>query len=148
VSEPAYLAENPHAGQGPVMVDIGYDTGALILKAPVHLVDREIEIHPFGQARVRGHAGHDHAGYDHAGYDHAGHEHENARGHAPHAAVIARPLPSGEFVTCAVFPSLRPGAYTLKLLPDGPSLPVVVKAGEVSTANWLPGCPPGEWTGC
>lgn len=140
----AYLAENPHAGQGPVMLEIGVDTGALILSAPVDLVDREIEIHT-GQARshVPGH--HDHAhDHDHD-HDH-GHDHDHAHdhgadrkhSHAPHVAVIPRVLPNGRTVHCAVFPDLLPGSYTLWLLPEGPAMPVVIRAGQVTTADWSP----------
>lgn len=135
----SYLAENPHAGQGPVMLEIGVDTGALILSAPVDLVGREIEIHAFGRARSHGpdqpdrdhhHGHHEHA--DHA--QSADHEHP----HAPHVAVIPRALPNGGTVHCAVFPDLTPGRYALWLLPEGPSMPVAVRAGQVTTADWSP----------
>ncbi len=131
---PAYLAENPHAGQGPVMLEIGADTGALILSAPVELVDREIEIHPFGRAlsQLAGRS-HQHSHRHSHGHDH-GHTHH----HAPHVAVIPRALPNGKSVNCGVFPDLEPGVYTLWLLPEGPSMPVVIGAGEVTTAEWLP----------
>lgn len=129
----AYLAENPHAGQGPVMLEIGVDTGALILSAPVDLVDREIEIHTFGQAgsHVPGHHDHDH---DHA-HDHGA---DREHSHAPHVAVIPRVLPNGRTVHCAVFPDLVPGSYTLWLLPEGPAMPVEIRAGQVTTADWSP----------
>lgn len=135
-SEPAYLAENPHAGQGPVMLEIGEDTGALILSAPVELVDREIEIRPFGRARARvpHHHPHDHA----HPHDHT-HPHAQDQPHSPHVAVIPRALPNGGTVNCAVFPDLQPGVYTLWLMPSGPSMPVVVSAGQVSTASWHAG---------
>jgi hypothetical protein len=130
-SEPpaAYLAENPHAGQGPVMLEIGVDTGALIVSAPVDLVGREIEIHTSGVAALHapGEPAHDHA---HT----ADHEHS----HAPHVAVIPRALPNGGTVHCAVFPDLAPGRYTLWLLPEGPAMPVVVRAGQVTTTHWTP----------
>lgn len=142
----AYLAENPHAGQGPVMLEIGVDTGALIVSAPVDLVGREIEIHSFGPAHSHtpGQPPHDH-GDDH-GDDHGhGHHHDDhAHGadqehpHAPHVAVIPRALPNGTTVHCALFPDLAPGRYTLWLLPKGPAMPVVVRAGEVTTADWNP----------
>ncbi|MGL5810507.1 MAG: hypothetical protein ACRCYQ_11230 [Nocardioides sp.] len=106
------------------MLEIGEDTGALIVSAPAGLVGREIEIHPFG----------------------AGHRHRHAQrgGHAPHVAVIPRELPNGSLVHCAVFPDLSPGAYTLRLIPDGSArddgstLYAVVRAGQVSTTDWAP----------
>ena len=134
----AYLAENPHAGQGPVMLEIGVDTGALILSAPVDLVDREIEIHT-GRARshVLGHHAHDHA---HAHAHDPAHDHgaDREHSHAPHVAVIPRVLPNGRTVHCAVFPDLVPGRHTLWLLPEGPAMPVVIHAGQVTTADWSP----------
>ena len=110
------------------MLEIGVDTGALILSAPVELVGREIEIHAFGRAVTVPHS-------HRLGESHHDHHHHH---HAPHVAVIPRPLPNGQTATCAVFPDVEPGVYTLWLLPDGPSMPVHVKAGEVTTANWLP----------
>lgn len=128
----AYLAENPHAGQGPVMLEIGVDTGALIVSAPVDLVGREIEIHSFG--RARSHAPGQAHQHEHA---HGG-EHEQQHQHSPHVAVIPRTLPNGGTAHCAVFPDLAPGRYTLWLLPQGPAMPVVVRAGEVTTTDWKP----------
>jgi hypothetical protein len=136
MSAPAYLAENPHAGQGPVMLEIGFDTGALIVSAPVQLADREIEIHRFGRSHRYEHRPHHEHGPDH---EHgSSHQHGHHHAHAPHVAVITRPLPNGELITCGVFPDLQPGAYTLKLMPSGPSMPVVVRAGQVTTVEWLP----------
>jgi len=139
-----YLSENPHAGRGPVMLEIGVDTGALIVSAPVDLVGREIEIHSFGRARSHapGQLAHHHGQPE----PEPQHEHEHAHGHgadhehpsAPHVAVIPRTLPNGGTVHCAVFPDLAPGRYTLWLLPEGPAMPVVVRAGEVTTTDWSP----------
>jgi hypothetical protein len=36
--------ENPHAGQGPVMLDVGGDVGALLVRMPARLEGVEIEI--------------------------------------------------------------------------------------------------------
>src|SRR5262249_8568252 len=40
--------ENPHAGQGPVVLDIGLDVGALVVGMPESMADMEIEIRPVG----------------------------------------------------------------------------------------------------
>ncbi len=37
---------NRHAGQGPVVLDIGGDIGALVIMAPAELAGREIEARP------------------------------------------------------------------------------------------------------
>ena len=110
---PAYLAENPHAGQGPVLLELGEDTGALVLTTEAGLLGREIEIRS-RSASV-------------------------APAHAPHAAVILRPLPDGGAVPAVVYPDLAPAWYLLRLLPAGPSMPVRVTAGRVTTARWAPG---------
>ena len=124
---PAYIAENPYAGQGPVLLEIGADSGALVLSAPEALVGEEIEI------RAPGH-GHRH-GPAHGTHTHGTHTHH----HHAHAAVIPRPLPSGGVLPCAVYADLSPGVYTLRLMPGGPSMSVAVEAGEVTVAAWEPG---------
>lgn len=40
--------ENPHAGQGPVVLDIGGDVGALIVVTPAWMENLEVEIIPAG----------------------------------------------------------------------------------------------------
>ena len=124
-SVPAYKSENPYAGQGPVMLEIGVDSGALVVSAPEALTGREIEIRRFGRTQVP---------LTDLVADHV----DGARVHSPHVAVIPRPLPNGATATCAVFPDLEPGVYTLWLMPSGPSMPVHVGAGEVTTADWIP----------
>lgn len=42
-------AENPHAGQGAVVLDIGGDVGALIVSVPAQLAGTELEICPAGR---------------------------------------------------------------------------------------------------
>ncbi len=138
---PAYLDENPYAGQGPVLLEIGEDTGALIVSAPVDLIGREIEIHPFGATPQHDpdHP-HDHR-HDHHHDPHRDHHHGHAHAHrhrAPHVAVIPRELPNGSTGQFAVFPDLDPGPYTLWLLPDGPSIGVAVAAGAITEAEWPP----------
>ncbi len=39
----ANLAENPYAGQGPVLLDIGGDIGAVVLHLPAHWEGAEVE---------------------------------------------------------------------------------------------------------
>lgn len=48
-------AHNPHAGQGPVVLDIGETTGALVLGARPDMVGREIDISPVGADADRRH---------------------------------------------------------------------------------------------
>ncbi len=134
-------AENPHAGQGMVVLDIGGDVGALVVSMPAELVGMEIEICPSG---ARGgvpdegadwwdgdwHSDHHH---DHSEADHQ-HEHQAAW---PHVAVIARPSPTGT-QNSAVYPGLKEGTYDLWVRPDGPTmLTARVKGAEVTTADWV-----------
>jgi hypothetical protein len=82
------MNENPFAGQGAVMLDIGGDVGALVVEMPADMVGEEIEIRPAGAGRVPAHT------------------------HHPHAAVVARPAPGGP-VPSLVFGELRAGTYHL-----------------------------------
>ena len=70
------MEDNTHAGQGPVVLDIGGDIGALVVSMPSDMEGIEIEICPAG---VR------------------------PGGHVPHVAVVARPAASGVHYS-AVFP--------------------------------------------
>ena len=49
-------AENPFAGQGAVLLDIGDDVGALVVTMPPAMVDSEVEIRPVGVAHTHPHA--------------------------------------------------------------------------------------------
>ncbi len=49
--------ENPYAGQGAVLLDIGGDVGALVVLMPAELTGEEVEIRPAH--------GHDDDGHDH-----------------------------------------------------------------------------------
>ena len=102
--------ENPHAGQGPVLVDVDSEHGALILMAPPELTGAEIEV----SRRLP------------------------AGGHGPrtHVAVLARQV-GGRQVQAAVYPSLPVGAWSL-WSPDDDSvvLTVEVLPGRVVTAQW------------
>lgn len=110
-------AENPYAGQGPVLLDIGGDIGALVVRMPAHLDGLEVEIRPA-----------DRTGGDHP---HRGHDH-----HHPHVAVVARPVPAGH-VHSLVYPQVRAGRYRLAPVgQDGPALEVEVVGGRVSEVCW------------
>ena len=81
--------ENPFAGQGAVMLDIGGDIGALVVEMPRHMIGDEIEIRPAGASREA-----------------AGHT------HYPHVAVVERPAIGGPMPSL-VFGELRAGTYQL-----------------------------------
>ena len=101
--------ENPHAGQGMVMLDIGGDVGALVVTMPAAMVGQEVDILPAGSV---------------------------PRGHVPHVAVVDRPVAGGS-VPSLVFPDLREGRYDLA--PKGTrdvALTATVRGSEVTTATW------------
>lgn len=101
--------ENPHAGQGTVVLDIGGDVGALVVTMPTSMVGQEVDIVPSGS---------------------------HPEGHARHAAVVERPVAGGR-VPSLVFPDLVAGGYDLA--PKGTrdvALTVSVRGGEVATARW------------
>ncbi|GAA1160110.1 hypothetical protein [Nocardioides aquiterrae] len=102
--------ENPHAGQGSVLLDIGGDVGALVVVAPDAMTGREVEIAPAG---------------------------ESFRAvHRPHVAVVRRPVVGGA-VASLVFPAVAAGRYALaeKGTADV-RLVVEVRGGEVTGAAW------------
>lgn len=118
--------ENPFAGQGAVMLDIGGDVGALVVEMPADLVGVEVEIRPAGSVTDRGH------GRDH-GDDHGGH---HGGDHHPHVAVVARPA-GNTLVPSLVFPELTKGDYELYVKPDGQvRITARVTGGEVAHATW------------
>lgn len=120
------MEDNSHAGQGPVVLDIGDDVGALVIVAPAAMDGVEIEARPVGWV---GHAHDDH------GHDDHGHDHQHT--HLEHVAVLARPLPDGERVYSAVFAGLTAGTYELYERPAGPvRLTVSVTGGSVADAVW------------
>lgn len=101
--------ENPGAGQGPVLLDIGGDIGALVVTMPAWTIGEEIEI--LGA-------------------------HVPAGQHRPHVAVVDRPTPSGS-IPSLVFPELLEGRYCL--VPKGTDdvrLTVLVVGAEVTMAQW------------
>jgi hypothetical protein len=101
--------ENPHAGQGAVLLDIGGDVGALVVQMPESLVDEEVEVRAVGL---------------------------DAPDHHPHVAVVARPTRHGTLPSL-VYPGLAAGVYDLCRRPTGPvALTVSVRGGEVTSARW------------
>lgn len=141
-------AENPHAGQGMVVLDIGGDIGALVVTTPPDMDGREIEICPAGH---RGgppddgagwwqgdwHSAHHHESHDHgSGPPDAPASHDHVHGPAwPHVGVLRRPGPTETYA--AVYPGLRAGRYELWLRPDEPTaLTAEVLPAEVTTVSW------------
>jgi hypothetical protein len=100
---------NAGAGQGPVLLDVGGEVGALVVTMPAQLDGAEIEIRPMPcppGTPLR------------------------------HVGVLARPTPNGA-VHSAVFGGLPPGDYELYPRPDGPvQLTATVRAAEVTFADW------------
>jgi hypothetical protein len=102
--------ENPFAGQGAVLLDIGGDVGALVVAMPRGMVGEEVEVVTGDEA--------------------PGH-------HRPHVAVVERPVAGGGTQPSLVFPELREGSYAL--VPKGTDdvrLVVDVRGGEVCSAVW------------
>jgi len=100
--------ENPHAGQGAVLLDIGGGVGALVVAMPDSLAGMEIEARPVP--------------------DHGG--------HLPHVEALRRPSPAGE-VCSAVFGELEAGVYELYERPGGPvRLRATVTGGRVTQGCW------------
>ena len=111
--------ENPFAGQGSVLLDIGGEVGALVVTMPAAMVDVEVEIRPWDGNHRPSHV-HDHGD---------GHHH-------PHVAVVERPV-TGAVVPSLVFPELVEGRYELYVKgTDHVELTVEVTGGEVATAAW------------
>ena len=101
--------ENPHAGQGPVVLDIGEDVGALVVAMPETMADVEIEIRSVGASR---------------------------RAHLSHVGVVGRPV-RGRTMWSAVFPELHAGRYELyERVAGRPQLIVDISAGAVTQVSW------------
>jgi hypothetical protein len=125
-------AHNAFAGNGPVVLDIGGDIGALVVTMPAGLDGLEIEIRPVGAEPDHDH-GHAH-NHDHSD----GHEHSHADGHSPHphVAVVARPSGQGRLPSL-VYPELVEGSYEMYEKLGGPvRLRATVHGGEVTEASW------------
>jgi len=113
-------AENPHAGQGSVLLDIGGDVGALIVTMPAEMEGVEVEIRPLGAPDLPPHE----------------HGHGPGHGHYPHVEVVLRPTAEGP-VPSLVFPELVEGGYELYVKQTHDvELVVGVTGGEVATATW------------
>jgi hypothetical protein len=131
--------ENPHAGQGPVPLDIGGDVGALVVTVPAHLADLEVEIRPAGATADRLGAGgqhaHHHHDHDHP-HPHGGHPHVHGSSPFPHVGVVGRPTPGGT-VHSLVYPAVTAGDYELCPMPgDDVVLTATVVGGAVTELDW------------
>jgi quercetin dioxygenase-like cupin family protein len=91
---------------GTVLLDLGGDTGALVLYTPADLTGAEIEISPDAPGAVR-----------------------------THAAVRARPGPSGTRYA-VVYDGLAAGRYTIWRDHDTPVATVTVTGGQVTSHRW------------
>ena len=116
----ANLAENPYAGQGSVLLDIGGDVGAFILHLPAAWEGAEVEYRRLGEPDAHHHEHlHDHD-----------QDHDHDHGHWPHVAVVGRPA-GDRIAYSAVFPELVAGRYVLSL-PDGSEIEADVEGGVVT----------------
>lgn len=118
----AGTAENPDAGQGSVLLDIGGEIGALVVSMPAEMEGVEVEIRPVAARTqlVHGHR----------------HEHTEAHAHHPHVAVVNRPVAGGQ-IPSLVFPDIVEGRYGLYLKgSDDRVLTVSVVGGEVAVIEW------------
>lgn len=136
-------AENPHAGQGMVVLDIGGDVGALVVSTPTDMVGVEIEICPTGSRGgvpdegVDWWVGEWRSPHHHDDSEPASGHHHHGDGEAwPHVAVVTRPSPAGP-QHAAVYPGLKEGRYDLWVRPDEPTgLTVSVMGAEVTMIDW------------
>lgn len=133
--------ENPHAGQGAVVLDIGGDVGAIVVSMPRDMIGEEVDIVPLDHDAVPGHD-HDHA-HDHAhGHDHGhghghSHDHDHGHGHVEHVAVVDRPNPDGSTSPSLVYGAVTAGRYRLRVRPNGPDGPEVEAiGGQVTFLDW------------
>ena len=91
---------------GTVLLDLGADTGALVLYTPAGLLGAEIEISPDTPGASR-----------------------------THAAVRARPVPGGTRYA-VVYEGLAAGRYTIWRDHDTPGGQVTVTGGQVTKHHW------------
>lgn len=111
--------ENPHAGQGSVLLDIGGDVGALVVTMPAELEGIEVEIRPHGHGTTAHRSAPD-----------------DVHRHHPHVAVVNRPVVGGSSPSL-VFPELVEGHYELCTVgTDDIVLTVEIHGAEVTTATW------------
>lgn len=151
--------ENPDAGKGSVVLDIGGDIGALVVLMPPSMEALEVEIVPSGTDRRGVHVhrdgpdhkhndgspAHDHShdhgrghGHGHSSdHDATGDGHRHGAGAPPHVAVVPRTTPSGAVVHSLVFGALAAGRYDLYVRPDGPvTMTASVIGGQVTESRW------------
>jgi hypothetical protein len=117
-------------GPGTVVLDLGEDTGALLLEAPPELNGREIEISPSGGAMPWDAAGGGASGGG-APWGRA------APGRRTHALVRERRTAAGVSYA-AVYPGLPAAEYTVWLDEHTPAGAVTVHPGEVARFRWPP----------
>jgi hypothetical protein len=125
------IEDNSHAGQGPVVLDIGGEIGALVIAMPAGLVGSEIEARPVAGPALAAHRPH------HGHHHHHGHDHDHGHG-SPlvHVGVLERSC-DGTVHHTAVFGELHDGSYELYVRPDGPvQLTATVRGGEVTSERW------------
>ena len=137
------FVENPHAGQGMVVLDIGGDVGALVVNTPAALAGAELEICPAGRREhPPDEGGTWWQGEWRSEHGHAPGHHHHPHGPAwPHVSVLARP--GGHHA--AVFPGLRAGRYEVWRRPGDPTALVVdVAGGWVTTVAWSASEPAGN----
>ena len=101
---------NHVAGQGPTVLDIGDDMGALVLYTSAELVGAEIEISPDGEPDRR-----------------------------RHVAVHPREIPGGTTTYAAVYYGLEAGTYDLWAADGSRALTVSIEGNEISEAVWPQG---------
>jgi hypothetical protein len=116
MSAPHPHPENPYAGQGPVVLDIGDDVGAVVVTVPDGMEGVEVEIRPEGGR--------------HEGED------DHRHGHHQHVAVVARPVRGGRLPSL-VFPEVEAGRYGLYLKDSRDrAVELTVRGGEVTSLSW------------
>jgi hypothetical protein len=125
--------ENPFAGQGPVLLDIGGDVGALIVAMPAEAEGLEVEIRPRGATAAKTAGTHGHAsGHGHSHDAHHRHDHGGAA--FPHVAVVGRIAPAGVQYSL-VYPAVVAGDYELCPIPgDDIVLTATIVGGQVTQA--------------
>lgn len=141
--------ENPDAGQGPVLLDIGGDVGALIVTMPAETEALEVEIRPRGATaaklagliaaphQIRESHSHTHPhdvdqAHEHTHPHAAGPAHGHVTASFPHVAVVGRSAPAGVHYSL-VYPSLTAGEYELCPMPgDDVVLTATVVGGQVT----------------
>ena len=106
---PHVHAENPWAGQGAVLLDIGDEVGALVVEMPPSMVGHEVEVRRVGGPSLD---------------------------HLPHVAVVDRPA-GDTTVPSLVFGELAEGTYELLPRGGGPvRLTADLRGGVLNEVAW------------